>query len=129
MFLTRKTRGAWAWAVMFAVLFNIALPVATAMRADGRPVSFAEICTTSGTKQVVLQDAGSGQEEKHVSLLHDGHCTLCVIQLASCMLTGEAGALPIQARQAYVLNATSQSTPSQHFSFRTPPSQAPPPFS
>lgn len=129
MFLAKKIRVVWTWAVLFAVLFNIALPVTAAMRADKHPVLFTEICTTSGTKQIAVQDAGTGQEEKHPSLLHDGHCNLCVIQFASCLLTGEAAALPIQARQTYVLHAASQATPSEHFSFRTPPSQAPPSFS
>lgn len=129
MFLTRQIRVAWTWVVLFAVLFNIALPVTAAMRADGHPVSFTEICTTSGTKQVALQDAGTGQEEKRLSFLHDGHCTLCVIQLATGLITGEAAVLPIQARQTYVLQASSQSTPSAHCSFHTPPSQAPPSFS
>ncbi|GAB3539781.1 hypothetical protein GCM10027343_07790 [Noviherbaspirillum agri] len=129
MFLTRKIRVAWTWAVLFAVLLNIALPAAAAIRGDGQPGPFAEICTTYGIKQIALQDAGSGQEDKRPSLLHDGHCNLCVIHLAACLLTREAAVLPVQARQGYVLHALPQPIPAEHFSFRTPPSQAPPSLS
>lgn len=115
--------------MLFAVLFNIALPVAAAMRDDGQTGSFAEICTTYGIKRIALPDAGGGQDEKRPSLLHDGHCSLCVIHLAACLPTGEAGVLPVPARQGYVLHASTQPIPVEHFSFRTPPSQAPPSFS
>jgi hypothetical protein len=129
MFLSRKLRMIWTWAALFAVLFNIALPVTAAMRVQGQSVSFAEICTTSGVKQVAVQDSAAGQAGEHALPLHDGHCNLCVIQLAADLLTAEATILPVPARQTYVLHASSQATPSEHFSFHTPPAQAPPSFS
>jgi hypothetical protein len=67
--------------------------------------------------------------EKHADMLHDGHCLLCIVQIAGCRLPDNAAVLPMPARLAYL----AQVLPPVAFPRPTPclipPSQAPPVFS
>lgn len=79
MFRRSKIRLPVAWALLFAVLFNIALPsLATTMRpADA--IILGEICSTGGLKTIVASGVDRAPGD-HADLLHDGHCQLCSIE-------------------------------------------------
>lgn len=129
MFLRRNLRIALAWAVLFAVLFNVALPTMAAMRTQTAPVAFGDICFASGVKQAALSGDAEGEAGKHADLLHDGHCNLCMVQLVTCPLSGDIAVLPMPAWPAYPAQELPSAILSENAHCLTPPSQAPPAFS
>lgn len=131
MFLRKNFRVALIWTVLLAVFFNVALPTMAAVRAPAEAVAFAEVCGASGIQRMALSSDGHATEatEKHADMLHDGHCLLCIVQIAACRLPDNAAVLPMPARLAYL----AQVLPPVAFPRPTPclipPSQAPPVFS
>ncbi|MDQ9172368.1 DUF2946 domain-containing protein [Oxalobacteraceae bacterium R-40] len=125
MSFTRKLRVVLSWAVLFAVLFNVALPTLAAMHTNADSVQFTEICTVSGIKRIALHDA----DEQKTNLIHDGHCQLCAVHVEASTSSVDSTALPFPARQRYVLQEQPVALPSEQLHRIRPPSQAPPFFS
>ncbi|MGV3742465.1 MAG: DUF2946 domain-containing protein [Burkholderiaceae bacterium] len=126
MSFTRKLRVILSWAVLFAVLFNVALPTLAAMHTKADSVQFTEICTVSGIKRIALHDTG----EQKTNLIHDGHCQLCAVHVATGLSSGDTITLPFPARHSYVLHEQpAAALPSDPLCRIRPPSQAPPLFS
>lgn len=128
MFLRKNFRVALIWTVLLAVFFNLALPTMTALRAPADVLVFAEVCSASGIQRMALPGVGH-TPEKHADMLHDGHCLLCIVQIAGCRLPDNPAVLSMPARLAY----RAQVLPPVAFPRPTPslipPSHAPPVFS
>lgn len=124
MFRRSKFRPAVAWALLFAVLFNIALPsLANAMR-PAAPMALGEICSTSGLKAIVTPGADRAPAS-HADLLHDGHCQLCTIEPVEVLASVLFIPLPIIVGSSYPPVRSTPIPATQQRSIR-PPSQAPP---
>lgn len=125
MFRRSKFRLQVAWALLFAVLFNIAAPSLATAR---KPVGLGEICTTSGLKTMVASGVDRAPGD-HADLLHDGHCQLCTIDLPAGLFFFIASALPVTAGPSTVPVPEPSMPLAAHTNCPPPPSHAPPFFS
>ncbi|HEY0844781.1 MAG TPA: DUF2946 family protein [Noviherbaspirillum sp.] len=126
MFRRSKFRLPIAWALLFAVLFNIALPTLANATRPADPFALGEICSTSGTGAVAV--SGERAPASHPDLLHEGHCQFCSVEpvdlLASVLLVPLPGVISFPYPP---LRATAEpATPPRTV---RPPSHAPPVFS
>ena len=119
MFRRSKFRLPIAWTLLFAVLFNIALP--SMASADRRldPIALGEICSTSGLKTIVASGVDRAPGE-HADLLHDGHCQLCSVDLSAFLLPAVARMLPL------AIEAVRKPLPRPHLAAPLPRSLRPP---
>jgi len=129
MFRRIKFQLPIAWTVLFAVLFNVALPTLAAVQANtGNSPFLAEICTTNGTKKIAVPGTTTLPADA-ANLLHDGHCQLCPSGVAASPVPATAIVLPLTLRPPHQW-APAPSTPdSQRNGCAPPPSHAPPVFS
>lgn len=118
-----------AWAVLFAVLFNIALPTLAAVHANSSKSPFlAEICTTNGTKKIVVPGTTPPPADT-ANLLHDGHCQLCPSGVAASPVPATAIVLPMALQTPRPWSPAPSTPDSQRNGCVPPPSHAPPVFS
>lgn len=127
MFRRNKVRVPIAWALLFAVLFNIALPSLAMSMRPAEPLGLGEICSTSGLKIIVASGADRAPGD-HGDLLHDGHCQLCATGLADFLLPDMAWTLPTADLPSH---ASISGAPSPTLPIRglLPPAHAPPALS
>lgn len=128
MFRQRKFRSPITWALLFAVLFNIAAPSLAMSRAPMQIGGLAEICTTSGLKVIVTSGVDRAPGD-HADLLHDGHCQLCSFNAAEGPIPVVASILPFAIGSIAVPPPGRTLIATPHPGCPPPPSQAPPIFS
>ncbi|GAB3542679.1 hypothetical protein GCM10027343_15010 [Noviherbaspirillum agri] len=129
MFRRIKFQMPIAWAVLFAVLFNIALPTLAAIQANTSDTPFVtEICTATGTKKVVVSGASTSPADP-TNLLHEGHCQLCPSGVAASPVPATAIVLPLAFQPPHQWAPLPPTPVSQRNGCPPPPSHAPPAFS
>lgn len=120
MFRRSKIRLPIAWTLLFAVLFNIALPSLASANRPNDPIALGEICSTTGLKTIAASGVDRAPGD-HADLLHDGHCQLCSVDLSAFLLPAAAGVLPV------TVEAVRKPLPRHRYAALLPRSLRPPP--
>ncbi len=111
-FFSRKTSRAALWLAAAAVLFAALSPLANAMRAQGEPKLFAEICTSVGFVKIAADGS-------RIPATPDKHAPQCAWCLASATWLALTGATEIAAAAPKGRYVTPESTTPSYSPRRT----------